>query len=338
MYKRLSLCLLIALFALIFVTANSNAESLFSNSGSCGENAIWEYENGVLTITGVGAIDNCSEDSSPWYNIRDNIQSVIIEEGITSIGDYAFYRIDNLTSVSFPSTLECIGTEAFRSAKMESITLPNGLTQIGPSAFGWCTKLKSVDIPDSVVTIGASAFYCCTHLEKVRISPSISVLNKAVFGNTRVKEIIVPAGVTSIGERCFESCGDLVSIKIPVTVTSVEKGAFSGCKKLKEVHYEGTIDDARLIDFSTDNSEITSAKWFCGELYDEVTTAVSFMRVKVNNGSNVRSGPSSDYDKIAYADAGEIYDCLGEENGWYKIKLKDGSFGYIATSRCSVVD
>jgi hypothetical protein len=121
----------------------ANTEAV--QSGSCGNNVRWSLKNGVLTISGTGAMWDYSDydNRAPWSS--DEITHVIIEDGVTSIGDYAFSYCDSLTSV----------------------TIGDGVTSIGDNAFEYCYGLTSIEIPGSVTSIGNSAFYDCEGLTSV---------------------------------------------------------------------------------------------------------------------------------------------------------------------------
>lgn len=136
------------------------------DSGMCGDNVSWElYDNGVLYISGQGDMYDFSSASSPFR--RSDIKNVVIEEGVTSIGDNVFFWCTSLVSVIIPDSVTIIGKEAFQYCEnLTSIVIPNGVTQLTFWAFMSCTSLKSVTLPKSLTTIG-NVFVSCSSLESV---------------------------------------------------------------------------------------------------------------------------------------------------------------------------
>ena len=223
-----------------------------ASSGNCGDsgsNVTWLLDdNGTLTISGSGKIEDCRSDiDQPWYSNRSDITSVVIEPGVTSIGSLAFYECSNLTS----------------------ITIPSGLTSIGEQAFGNCTGLTSITIPSSVTSIGVNVFYNCTGLTDITVDSNNSsfcsesgvLFNKdkttliyyplgkndssytipdgvtvieqyAFYCNSKLTSVTIPSGVTSIGEMAFRECSGLTSVIVPSSVTSIEYNAFWCCFNL----------------------------------------------------------------------------------------------------------
>ena len=168
--------------------------TLFAASGTCGDNLTWDLTNGTLTISGTGAMTNYSDSESnraPWYSSRSSITSVVINAGVTSIGNSAFYGCSSLTSVEIPNSVTSIGGNAFSDcSRLTSVTIGNSVTSIGEAAFSYCSSLTSVTIPNSVTSIGKYAFVYCSSLTSVTI----------------------PNSVTSIGDNAFYQCSSLTSV------------------------------------------------------------------------------------------------------------------------------
>ncbi len=194
-------------------------------SGTCGyngDNLIWVFSgDGVLTISGEGKMMNYSDSSvAPWYSNRTKILSVVVEDGVTSIGSRAFFGCSVLTDV----------------------TLSDDMTSIGHDAFRDCGSLNDVIIPESVTEIPYGAFYNCTALKNVTLPKGLLSIENAytyiwdvygAFQNCKsLTEVTIPEAVTSIGVAAFCDCDSLVSIEIPETVTNIGEYAFSGCSNL----------------------------------------------------------------------------------------------------------
>ncbi|MGN1414953.1 MAG: leucine-rich repeat protein [Anaerovoracaceae bacterium] len=192
-------------------------------SGSCGNNVTYTFDSstGELTISGTGAMDNYEENNlSPFYWLGD-IKTVIISDGVTSIGNYAFYKSSSLTSISIPESVKDIGKYAFSGcSSLTSVSLPSGMTRISSYVFEGCTDLKSVSIPNSITYIDIGAFFNCGSLTG----------------------IIIPDGVTGIGTRAFCGCSGLKSIKIPESVIKIDTNAFYGCSGLTSISLPSNLN------------------------------------------------------------------------------------------------
>ena len=154
---------------------------------------------------------------------------LVIPDGVTSIGDYAFERCSNLSSVTIPDSVTSIGDYAFLQCKsLTNVTIGRGVTSIGEAAFSSCLLLTSVTIPDSVTSIGDSAFNYCFRLTSITIPNSVmSIGDKAFAECQRLKHITISDGVKKIGKQCFAGCSELRSISIPASVQTISAAAFS---------------------------------------------------------------------------------------------------------------
>ena len=182
--------------------------------------AKWTLDDKTLTISGTGEMKDWDNDSvEGWHDTQytNLIQKVIIEEGITRIGEYAFDVCSTLTSINIPESVTSIDAFAFEGcSSLTSIMIPEGVTSIGGYAFAWCSSLESIEIPEGVTSIGYSAFYECSSLTSINI----------------------PESVTTIKNYAFAGCSSLKSITIPENVTSVGSGTFSGCSSLEGIHVD----------------------------------------------------------------------------------------------------
>ena len=274
----LSLAMLLSIVSVVDFSAYADVQT-----GSCGDNVTYslDTETGVLTISGNGNMKNYNDydydydnyGNNPFYYKRSNIKTVIIKNGVTSIGDYTFYYCRSLTNVTIPDSVTSIGYSAFENCtsltsievsydnenyssvngvlfnkdKTELIKypagkpndtyeIPNSVTSIGEEAFRDCTSLTSVTIPSSVTSIGRYAFYYCTSLTSVTIGNSVTSIGDLAFYNcTSLTNITIPNSVTSIGDSAFENCTSLTSVTIPDSVTSIGSGAFENCTSLKSI-------------------------------------------------------------------------------------------------------
>lgn len=148
------------------------------------------------------------------FKNRTTLTKVTLPEGLTEIGDFAFYGCQRLNTLSLPTTIKTVGNSAFTDCfGIVSISFSTGLTKIGSSAFSNCTGLTSITLPDSVTTIGEYAFQGCIKLASIDL----------------------PEGVTSISGRCFENCTALVSVTLPSGLKAIQDFAFNGCTKLKQI-------------------------------------------------------------------------------------------------------
>ena len=231
-------------------------------SGTCGENLTWTLgTDGTLTISGIGKMYNyyCYGIAAPWHNYREEIVKVIVEDGVTSIGQFAIWECDNMTSITIPDSVTEIGYYAFSECEsMTSITIPDSVTEIGDQAFTACTSLTNICIPDSITEIAAGTFAGCSSLTSITIPESVITIGSGAFsGCSSLTSITIPESVTKIGSGAFSGCSSLTSITIPESVITIGKGAFSGCSSLTNVTFPENIHHAVNIE-SDIFSECTS--------------------------------------------------------------------------------
>ena len=200
--------------------------------------------DGTLTISGTDMPNYSSPSYSPWNNQRSKIKEVIIENGVTNIGNYAFYECgyDGLR-ITIPNSVTSIGSHAFQGCSgLTSLTIPNSVKSIGNSAFQGCSGLTSIIIPESVTNIESSAFRYCSSLTSVTIPNSVKSIEFVVFQDcTSLTSITIPNTVTSIENSAFSGCSALTSITIPNSVTSIGGSAFNGCKGLTSITIPNSV-------------------------------------------------------------------------------------------------
>lgn len=205
-------------------------------SGECGYNCTYTFYRGTLTISGTGAMDDFF-DSPPWYRYREFIQTIIIEDGVTSVGYFAFSGCENLTEITLPDSIEVIGQSAFwKCSSLMEITIPNRVRTILGGAFENCTSLTEITLPDSVTWIGEETFRNCSSLTEMILPDSVTTLGKKAFENcTALQEVIISNGVSGIAERAFANCTSLTDVTISNGVTYIAEYAFSGCSSLAAI-------------------------------------------------------------------------------------------------------
>lgn len=252
------------LFVLTFLPLMANAD----DGGTCGENLTWAYVESTktLTVSGTGDMNDYGFLSIPWYNYHENIESVVIEEGVTSICTYAFYDHQNMNSIALPNSLLTIGRGAFQNcSNLSSLTIPNAVTSIGMSAFYRCNSLKKINIPSSLTDVGEDAFVYCDNLEGVYISDIKSwvkiafpgcysnplYLAKHLYLNDKeLTSITIPEGTTSINSFVFSGGRNITSINIPNSLTSFGRGAFYACSNLTKFSIPDGVTEINDYTFS----------------------------------------------------------------------------------------
>ena len=256
----LCLCMLLTL-----LPVNALAAETLS-SGSCGSNLTWELDSdGTLTISGTGEMDFYN---TPWESNRSEIKKVILKNGVTSIGDYAFRDCSNMTSVTIPKGVKSIGSRAFYNcSSLTSVTIPDSVTSIGSYAFGACNNIKEVHItdiaawckmhfwdefppdPSNPFAYAYNLYLNGTLVTDLVIPNSVtSIRGYAFYGCSSLTSVTIPNSVTSIGDRTFEGCSSLTSVTIPNSVTDIWERAFSCCSSLTSItipnSVTGIADDA----------------------------------------------------------------------------------------------
>ena len=158
------------------------------NSGSYGALTWVLHANGLLEITGTGAMP---EEQSPWFDDRGLVKMVQVGAGVTTISDQAFYNC----------------------TRMESVQLPQGLTSIGYGAFAGCSSLKDVSIPNTVTSVGVAAFGACVSLESAELSHGMAVIQERMFAQCiSLKSVTVKARVKTVEEGAFSGCNALDTV------------------------------------------------------------------------------------------------------------------------------
>ena len=177
----------------------------------------------TLTIRGSGAMeDYLMSGHQPWRSFRDQITSVVVSPGVTSIGNLAFTRFSKLIHVD----------------------IADSVVSIGEGVFSDCSSLTDITVPQSVTYIGVNAFDSCTNLSSITLSTNniTSIRPHTFSGCSELSSIVIPDGVTSIQSGAFFNCTKLTSITIPGSVTSIGSNVFTGCTSLNDIRYSGTSE------------------------------------------------------------------------------------------------
>ncbi len=244
-------------------------------SGSCGDNLTWTFDdsNGTLTISGTGEMMDFDYQESPWFNYGSSIENIVIENGITRIGDNAFCVLDTFTSILIPDSVESIGYYAFANCfSLSNVAIGKGVTSIDSRAF-YCSPIEyitvdpantsystddygvlfnkdktelvkypvanirtSYTIPDTVTFIIDGAFYDADFLVELVVNNGVTIIGwYAFYGCDNLTDINIPNSVNSIGVSAFNECNSLKSITIPASVTTIGERSFIACDNLTDI-------------------------------------------------------------------------------------------------------
>lgn len=245
------------------------------STGVCGESLTWTLAGGTLTISGSGAMTDYGEsNTAPWYSGREQITAVVVDQGVTTIGAYAFYGCVNLINITLPEGLTAIGRYAFKGCAalgrveilsgmttlgayaftesgITEIVLPEGLQTVEYDAFNNCTNLRSVSLPDTLQNLGSYAFWKCSALTEITLPQNLTKMGSFCFDScTGLTEIEIPSQLTTIEMYAFRGCTALRSVTLPEGLNVIETSAFSNCEELTQIHLPESITELRGSAFS----------------------------------------------------------------------------------------
>ena len=277
--------LLTFLLTLLPLMASAN------DSGSCGENATYTYDESTktLTISGIGMMTDYSLSSpTPWYGYKNDIDEIVIEDGITTIGEWsfhdcscktlviansvtdikksAFYSCGQLLSITVGENVSSIETDAFSGCySLSSLNLPISLSSIGSGAFFGCRSLSSINISRNVISIGDNAFAYCIGLVSIMVDGNNSIYDSRGNCNAIIKtstnelllgcgNTVIPNTILSVGANSFTGCSNLSSIVIPNGITSIGNNAFNGCVGLTSVVIPKSVNSIGINPFAGCNA------------------------------------------------------------------------------------
>ena len=257
MKRILSLLLVFVLLLGVLPMGTVSAATYSGNVGSLK----WSLDTatGKLTISGNGAMPNYEKAYSyGWFDYEEYIKTVSISEGVTSIGDYAFYSYPNLTKMSLNRTVTSIGQYAFYNCDALTTTDTGSVQSLGACAFYGCDGLTSVSVSGQTTTMGSaayascknlatvivgngayigdSAFSGCTKLSTVYFSTEVSTIGSNAFASCPIETITLPAGLKTIGGGAFSTCTKLTSVTIPANVSYIGENPFQNCNALTGIY------------------------------------------------------------------------------------------------------
>ena len=241
MRKRiLSLVLVLSIISSFMVSLPivANAETIAN--GICGDDLTWELDaDGTLIISGTGSMNYYANYTYvPWDSYKQKIKSLVIEQGVKSIGNFAFSDCNILSSVF----------------------IPNSVTELGCNTFAGCHSLTSITLPDSITDIDSGIFFDCKSLTKVTLPNNIKSISGQMFANCEnLNNLTIPNNVSTIEGSAFDDCKKLTSIIIPDSVNLIKYRAFVNCNNLTNVYYTGTKKRWDKISIRKDNDCLTNA-------------------------------------------------------------------------------
>lgn len=181
----------------------------------------WSLSGGVLTITGSGEIPDYTDAfMPPWYSVASDVSTIVVGEGITRIGDLAFFGCENAQSALLGSTV----------------------TEIGSRAFKNCKKLSRIDLPAGLLSIGEAAFESCESLQTILLPEGLQSIGHYAFNWAGLTSITIPATVTDMGMVAFAYCQSLVRAKVLCPLTKLPDWTFYGCTALKDLFLPETLE------------------------------------------------------------------------------------------------
>lgn len=246
---------------------------------------LYTLNDGVLTIKSQGVIEKYSDGTKlPWYDERDQITSIVLQDGVTEIGDSLFSNLTALEKVSFPDTLTSIGTNSFRNCStLKSIELPSSLISIGTGAFGNCTQLQSARLSEGLESIGSWSFAYCSELTEIQLPETLTEIGSAAFYEcSSLTNITIPANVTEVNEFTFVACSALEDIMIQGELTYLGGSVFGGTKWFSEQTDWVIVQDKFLQTYKGSDTELV------------IPNGVEFICDSAFSNKNIRSIVLSD--------------------------------------------
>jgi len=268
-FACLAMLLGLLLSMALSVSAEDGGESgiVTGNAGSSGANVTWTLDlaTGTMTLTPhtMGFVSGKMKDYScyadtqtqaRWYAYRPLIKTVIVEEGVVNIGNYAFFDCTMLESITLPSTVKKIGNGAFlHCSSLKSIVLPKELNSLGESVFVGCSSLTSLSVAEgneSFVSVNGALYDAEKRVlyavpcgaESVNLPSTLKTIAPYAFSSCRrLQTLVIPPSVSTIGREAFSNCASLREIELPAYLTRIESGTFAHCLSLSTVRLPAAL-------------------------------------------------------------------------------------------------
>ncbi len=265
------------------------------DTGACGSQLTWTLdEDGLLIISGTGVMDNLTKETDAWHSHLKDICKVLVHDGVTSIGQYAFSHCENLSEVYLPNSLSLLDSFAFEACEnLRNFRIPSGVASLGIGVFSECTFLTNLQLSDGNTTFFLStdgvlfsrnrkklvcyppgktetfyqipfateeiidgAFYKCTRLTEIWIPDSVTVMGDGVFMYcANLSSVALPNHLSRLGSLTFMDCKGLSKVSIPLKLTHIGDYAFYGCKSLTDIHYAGTAEQWNAVQKSEEGND-----------------------------------------------------------------------------------
>ncbi len=215
-------------------------------SGSCGNELSWSIEGDTLVITGKGKMTNYNDpEDIPWFEMRNDIRQISFPDGLTHVGELAFYDMKSLEMIVLPDSVVSVGDYTFSECSaVQMITLSGKLESIGIASFAGCGLVRKIDFPNSLKSIGDRAFSRCKSLTTVQLPYSVEKLGTSVFSYCEnLASAQIDCNLKTLPGWTFYGCECLVNVGMSSSITSVDDYAFRKCDSLNTVYVGGTATD-----------------------------------------------------------------------------------------------
>lgn len=257
-------------------------------SGSCGEGVTWTLSGGALTVSGSGDMTDYGEfDPAPWAAYGDAVKSVRIENGVGSVGDFAFFQMDSISAVTLAPSVKQVGQFAFYGCSALTLLDLGSVEVLGESAFESCTSLVSVRLPNTLTTLELHAFYRCESLAGITVPSSVTFMGATVFADcTSLQRAVVQAAITELPRWTFYGCTSLDSVTLAPTITGVGVSAFEHCEVTRPDYGSGKTEHHDSVTTEQNGVSVTVNSAYTenenGAVASQVTASGGSATVKVD--------------------------------------------------------